>query len=192
MDCSQRRGGCCRRQQPAALMTTTVAIRGCWGGDPPSSDARCGCRRNLSGWPPASHVTWGGEGGGGTCRAAANAAADNADDNCHIGGVRSDGVVEDDGDDDNLDNNDDNEGNAGVHRAGMSIFQMFQFCLAQKWYQCSPHRANCTKPRRGLVADSVSRLMVQGWEHSTSGSGQTMVRSGRDPISYPIGQPSWS
>ena len=82
--------------------------------------------------------------------------------------------------------------NDGVHCAGTSIFQMFQFRLTQKWYQCSPHRANCAKPRRALVADSVSRLMVQGREHSTMGSGRTMVRSGRGPISYPIGQPSWS
>ena len=80
--------------------------------------------------------------------------------------------------------------NTSVHRAGTSIFQMFQFRLTQKWYQCSPHRANCAKPRRALVADSVSRLMVRGREHSTTGSGRTMVRSGRGPISYPIGQPS--
>ena len=82
--------------------------------------------------------------------------------------------------------------NAGVHHAGTSIFQMFQFRLTQKWYQCSPHRANCAKPRRALVADSVSRLMVRGREHSMTGSGRTMVRSGRGPISYPIGQPSGS
>ena len=80
----------------------------------------------------------------------------------------------------------------GVHCARTSIFQMFQFRLAQKWDRCSPQRANCAKLRCALVADSVSRLMVRGWEHSTSGSGQTMVRSGRGPISHPIGQPSWS
>jgi len=73
--------------------------------------------------------------------------------------------------------------NAGVHRAGTSIFQMFQFRLTQKWYKCSPYRANCAKPRRALVADSVSRLIVRGREHSRMGSGWTMVRSGRGPIS---------
>jgi hypothetical protein len=31
-----------------------------------------------------------------------------------------------------------------------------------------------------------------GWEHSTTGSGQTMVRSGMGPISHPTGQPSGS
>ena len=65
--------------------------------------------------------------------------------------------------------------NAGVHRAGTLIFQMFQFRLAQKWDRCLPHRAICAKPRCALVADSVSRLMVRGWEHSTMGSGPTMV-----------------
>jgi hypothetical protein len=74
----------------------TAAIRGCWGGDPPSSDAQCGHRRDSSGW----------RGGGSPCRAAAN----NADDNSHIGEVRADGDVEDDGDDDNLDDNNDNKG----------------------------------------------------------------------------------
>jgi len=82
--------------------------------------------------------------------------------------------------------------NAGVHRAGTLIFQIFQFRLTQKWYQCLPHRANCAKPRCALVADSVSRLIVRGREHSTTGSGRMMVRSGRGPISYPIGQPSGS
>jgi len=69
---------------------------------------------------------------------------------------------------------------------------MFQFRPAQKWYRCSPQRANWTKPRRSPVADSVSRLMVRGREHSTTGSGRTIVRSGRGPISYPTGQPSGS
>ena len=45
-----------------------------------------------------------------------------------------------------------------------------------------------TTPR----ADSVLRLMVRGREHSTTGSGRTMVRSGRGPVSYPTGQPSGS
>ncbi len=69
---------------------------------------------------------------------------------------------------------------------------MFQFCPAQKWYRCSPQRANCAKPRRAPVADSVSRLLVQGREHSLTGSGRTMVRSRGGPISYPTGQPSGS
>ncbi len=72
-------------------------------------------------------------------------------------------------------------------------FEMFQFRPAQKWYRCSPQRANCAKPRRALVADSVSKLMVRGREHSWTGSGQTMVRSRGGPISHPTGQPfgSW-
>ncbi len=69
-------------------------------------------------------------------------------------------------------------------RARMSNFQMFQFRLTQKWDRCSPQRANCAKARRKLIADSVSRLMVRGREHSTTESGRTMVRSGRVPISY--------
>jgi hypothetical protein len=81
------------------------------GGDPLLSDAQRGCRRDSSGWPPASRVAWGGAAGGGSpCRAAANAAPDNADNNGHIGNVRADGVVKDDGDNDDLDNDDDHEG----------------------------------------------------------------------------------
>ena len=70
---------------------------------------------------------------------------------------------------------------------------MFQFWLAQKWYRCSPQRANCIKPRRALVADGLSRLMVRGREHSSTGSGRMMVQSGGGPISHPTSQPfrSW-
>jgi hypothetical protein len=67
-------------------------------------------------------------------------------------------------------------------------------CIFIKWYRCSPQRVNCAKPRRAPVADSVSRLMVQGREHSSTGSGRTMVRSRGGPISisHPTGQPSGS
>ena len=34
--------------------------------------------------------------------------------------------------------------NAIVYRAGASILEMFQFRPAQKWYRCSPQRANWT------------------------------------------------
>ena len=75
--------------------------------DPPSSDAQGGCRRDSSGWPPASRIAWGEAGGGSPRRRVAEAAADIANHECHIGDVRADGVVEDDGDDDDLDNEDD-------------------------------------------------------------------------------------
>jgi hypothetical protein len=102
MDRCRRRGDCRRRQQPVALTTTTAAIRGCWGGDPPSSDARpCRCR-DWSGWPPALRVAWGGAGGGSPCRTAADAVDDDADNNGHIDDVRADGIVFDNGDDDDL------------------------------------------------------------------------------------------
>ncbi len=51
-----------------------------------------------------------------------------------------------------------------------------------------PQRANCAKPRCTLVADGVSRLMVQGQGRPTMGSGQAMVRLGRGPITYPTAQ----
>ncbi len=104
-DRSRRREGCRRRKRPAALTTMTAAIRGCWGGDPPSFDARRVRRCDWSGWPPASRVAWGGVGGGIPCRAAAN----DADDG-HIGDVRADGIVEDDGDNDDLDDDNDDKG----------------------------------------------------------------------------------
>ena len=56
------------------------------------------------------HVPWGGAGGESPCRTAADVAADNDDDDGHIGDVRVDGIVEDGGDDDNLDNDNDNKG----------------------------------------------------------------------------------
>ena len=49
-------------------------------------------------------------GGGSPCRAAANVAAGNKDNDGHIGDVRADGVVEDDGDNNDLDNEDDDKG----------------------------------------------------------------------------------
>jgi hypothetical protein len=61
-----------------------------------------------------------------------------------------------------------------VEFSNVSIL-LFQFCLTQKWDQCLPQRENCAKPRRKLIADSVLRLMVRGREHSTTGSGQTIV-----------------
>ena len=75
---------------------------------------------------------------------------------------------------------------------GRRFFEMFQFRPARKWYRCSPQRANCAKPRSAPVADSVSRLVVPGWEHSSTGIGRTMVQSGGGPISHPTGQPSRS
>ena len=79
-----------------------------------------------------------------------------------------------------------------IYCAGKSILEMFQFRSAQKWDRCSPHRANWTKPKCTLVADSVLRLVVQGWEHSWTGSGRMMVRLGRGRNSHLTGQPSGS
>jgi hypothetical protein len=80
------------------------------GGDPHSSDARRGCRRDSSGWPPASRIAWGRAGGGSPCRAATDAAANDANNDGHIGNIQADGVVKDDGDNDDLDDDDDDEG----------------------------------------------------------------------------------
>ena len=52
----------------------------------------------------------------------------------------------------------------------------------------APQRANRNKPRRALVADSVSRKMVRGWGRPTTGSGRTRARKGRGPIAYPTGK----
>ncbi len=69
------------------------------------SNARRGRRRDLSGWLPASRVRGERRGGGSPRRVA----ADDANDEGHIGDVRADGVVEDDGGDDDLDDDDNNE-----------------------------------------------------------------------------------
>ena len=61
-----------------------------------------------------------------------------------------------------------------------------------KWDRCSPQRANCTKPRHTIIADGVLKVMVPGRGRRTMGSGQTVVRFGRGPITYPTGQPSES
>ncbi|KAL3780750.1 hypothetical protein ACHAW5_006420 [Stephanodiscus triporus] len=63
--------------------------------------------------------------------------------------------------------------NECIHRDGASIFEMFQFRLVQNWDRCSPQMANCAKPRRALVADSVSRLMVWGRGIHLAGSGSS-------------------
>ncbi len=63
-------------------------------------------------------------------------------------------------------------------------FSNVSISSGSKWDRFLPQRANCAKPRHVLVADSVSRLMMWGREHSTTGSGRTMVRSARGQ--YPI------
>ena len=63
--------------------------------------------------------------------------------------------------DDNVDDN--------VNDTNVSILRRL------KWDRCSTWRANRAKPKRALVADSVSRLMVRGRGRPTMGSGQTLV-----------------
>ena len=106
-DHSRRHGGRRRRQRPVVLTTTTVAIRGCRGGIVPrptrGAVVAAPCPDGLL--PRALRGEQ--RGGGSPCRSAAN----DADNDGHIGDVRANGVVKDDGDDDNLDDDDnDDEG----------------------------------------------------------------------------------
>jgi hypothetical protein len=86
------------------------AIQGCRGGILPrptrSAVVAATCPDGLL--PRTSRGE--GWGGGSPCRAAADAAADKDNDGSHIGNVRVDDVVEDNGNDNDLDDNDDDKG----------------------------------------------------------------------------------
>ncbi|KAL3803306.1 hypothetical protein ACHAW5_009766 [Stephanodiscus triporus] len=64
---------------------------------------------------------------------------------------------------------------ACIHRDGTSVSQMFQFRLNQKWYQCSPHRANRAKPRRAARCRQCVEAYGAGAGALLTGSGRTMV-----------------